>query len=82
MAQDINRKLNKKMIERIIIIHNLIKSGVYPNIEHIRKYYLQQTGYEKVGVATIYRDIQTLQVQFKTPLEFDRQKNGYYYVDD
>lgn len=82
MAQDINRKLNKKMIERIIIIHNLIKSGVYPNIEHIRKYYLQQTGYEKVGVATIYRDIQTLQVQFKAPLEFDRQKNGYYYMDD
>lgn len=82
MSKENNRKLNKKMLERIIIMHNLIKSGVYPNINQIRQHYLQQTGYDKLGDATIYRDIQTLQVQFRAPLEFDRQKNGYYYFDD
>lgn len=76
------RKLNKKMIERIIIMHNLIKSGVYPNIAAIKKHYLSTTGYKDVGEATIYRDINTLQVNFKAPLEFDRQRNGYYYMDD
>lgn len=82
MAKEENRKLNKKMLERIIMMHNLIKSGVYPNIEQIRRNYLEQTGYDKVGDATIYRDIGTLQTYFHAPLEFDHQKKGYYYMDD
>lgn len=77
-----NRKLNKKMLERLIIIHNLIKSGVYPNVPQIMKYYLQQTGYDKIGEATINRDIDTLRVRFNAPIEYDREKNGYYYLDD
>ena len=81
MAAD-NRKLNKNMIERIIIMHNLIKSGVYPNINHIRRHYSETTGLKQPGEATVYRDIQLLQTRFRAPLEFDRQKNGYYYMDD
>lgn len=79
---DKNRKLNKKMLERLIIIHNLIKSGVSPTAEQIQRYYCEQTGYSKVGIATIYRDISTLQVQFQAPLYFDRSTNGYRYLDD
>ena len=75
-------KLNKMMIERLIIMHNLIKSGVYPNVKQIKAHYLAQTGYKNIGEATIYRDIQTLRVNFGSPLEFDRQKNGYYYMDE
>lgn len=82
MSKETNHRMNKKMLERLIIMHNLIKSGVYPNIEHIRRHYLSQTGYEKLGDATIYRDISALQVYFKAPLVFDRHKMGYCYLDE
>ena len=74
--------LNKKKIERIIIIHNAIKAGLYPNNEKLQRLYCEQTGYAKVGEATINRDIDTLRTYFHAPLDFDRQKGGYYYSDD
>lgn len=81
MAQKNNRRLNKKILERLIIIHNLIKSGTYPNVQKIQSYYCEKTGYEQVGVATIYRDISTLQVEFNAPIAYDPYKKGYYYTD-
>ena len=44
--------------------------------------YCEQTGYSKVGEATINRDLNTLRIYFHAPLEFDKQKGGYYYIDD
>ena len=75
------RKLNKKMLERIIIIHNAIKSGIYPNNQQLQQLYCQQTGYGSVGKATINRDIDTLRIYFQAPLEFDKKRGGYYYSD-
>ncbi len=82
MKHELSRKLNKKMLERIIIIHNEIKSGKYPNNERLRRRYCEQTGYSTVGEATINRDIDTLRTYFRAPLEYDRRKGGYYYSDD
>lgn len=76
------KTLNKKQLERIIIIHNAIKSGLYPNAEKLRRLYLEQTGYKNVGIATIHRTIDALRVNFYAPIEFDRQRDGYYYTDD
>ncbi len=76
------KTLNKKQLERIIIIHNAIKSGLYPNAEKLRRLYLEQTGYKNVGIATIHRTIDALRVSFYAPIEFDRQRDGYYYIDD
>ena len=76
------KQLNKKMLERLIIIHNAIKSGCYPNIQQLQRLYCERTGYSKVGEATINRDIDTLRTYFNAPLEFDRTKGGYYYSDD
>ena len=76
------RTLNKKMLERLIIIHNAIKAGMYPDVPRLQKLYCEQTGYSKVGEATIYRDIDMLRTYFHAPLEFDREKDGYYYMDD
>lgn len=76
------RQLNKKMLERLIIIHNIIKSGCYPNAKKLMRLYCEQTGYSKVGEATINRDLNTLRIYFHAPLEFDKQKGGYYYIDD
>lgn len=82
MKQEASRTLNKKMLERIIIIHNAIKSGIYPNNEQLRRLYCEQTGYSNVGEATINRDIDMLRTYFRAPLEYDRSKGGYYYLDD
>ncbi len=76
------KKLNKRMLERIIIIHNAIKAGLYPNNKQLQRLYCEQTGYAKVGEATINRDIDTLKTYFRAPLEFDRQKGGYCYFDN
>ena len=76
------RTLNKKMLERLIIIHNAIKAGMYPDVTRLQKLYCEQTGYSKVGEATIYRDIDMLRTYFHAPLEFDRDNGGYYYMDD
>ena len=77
------RKLNKKMIERLIIIHNVIKAGLYPNNEQLRRLYCEKINTRKMpGEATINRDIETLRSYFKAPLEFDRSKGGYYFIDD
>lgn len=76
------RTLNKKMLERLIIIHNAIKAGMYPDVPRLQKLYCEQTGYSKVGEATIYRDIDMLRTYFHAPLEFNREKGGYYYFDD
>ena len=75
------RTLNKKMLEPLIIIHNAIKARMYPDVPKLQKLYCEQTGYSKVGEATIYRDINTLRTYFHAPLGFDRDKDGYYYID-
>ena len=85
MKQNTNtpeRTLNKKMLERLIIIHNAIKAGMYPDVPRLQKLYCEQTGYSKVGEATIYRDIDLLRTYFHAPLEFDREKGGYFYFDE
>lgn len=76
------RTLNKEMLERLIIIHNAIKAGMYPDVQRLQKIYCEQTGYSKVGEATIYRDIDLLRTYFHAPLEFDREKGGYHYFDE
>ena len=74
--------LNKKMLERLIIIHNAIKSGLYPNNKQLRKLYCETTGYGNVGEATISRTIDALRTFFQAPLEYDRKEKGYYYSAD
>ena len=75
------RVMNKRMLERLIFIHNEIKAGMYPTCEKLRKLYTERTGLT-VGVATIYRDISALRTNFKAPLEYDHEKLGYFYMDD
>lgn len=75
------RQINKKMIERLLIIHNAINAELYPDNKKLRSLYLETTGYSNVGEATINRDLNTLRTTFNAPLEYDRQKGGYYYFE-
>ena len=73
----------RNMLERIIIIHNTIKSGTYPNKDDLATIYQKTIGCKnKPGIATISRDIETLRTRFGAPLEFDRNRKGYYYEDN
>lgn len=76
------RQLNKRQLERLIIIHNAIKSGMYPNNKKLRQFYCEQTGYGNVGEATIQRSIEDLRTYFDAPIEYDWQKGGFYYLDN
>ena len=64
MRKNEERLMNKRMLERLILIHNAIKSGLYPNCQKLRKLYTEKTGFS-VGEATIYRDIEALRNSFK-----------------
>ena len=75
------KTINKRQLERLIIIHNAIKAGLYPNNKTLRQFYCEQTGYKNVSEATIQRDIDTLRVNFHAPIEYDAFKKGYYLLD-
>ena len=81
MRKNEERLMNKRMLERLILIHNAIKSGLYPNCQKLRKLYTEKTGFS-VGEATIYRDIEALRNNFQAPLEYDYEKHGFYYIDE
>ena len=77
------KQITKNMLERLIIVHNAIKSGIYPDKEQLRTIYKEKVGCnEKPGIATISRDIELLRTRFNAPLEWDRFEKGYYYADD
>lgn len=61
-------------LERMLCIHRRLKRGLYPNC--------QQLGSElEVSYKTISRDIQFMKYRLNLPIEFDRQRNGYYYTE-
>ncbi len=59
---------------RIIEIDEMIRSGRYPNATDLRKHF-------EVSRATIMRDLDFLRDRYHAPLEYDAQKNGFYYTD-
>ena len=59
---------------RILEIDKAIRSGEYPNAT---------TFYKLWGISrsTVVRYIEFLRDTYQAPIEFDFQKNGYYYTD-
>lgn len=78
------KKTTHLMMERIILVHNLIKSGCYPNTERIRQFVNRKFNLlnenEQFSTSTISRDLDFLRTRFGAPLEYDRVRNGYYYT--
>ena len=69
------------MIERLWVIHYAIKSGTYPSLKKLKELCFEQTG-SRVTDITLNRDLRTLRVRYKAPLEYDRGENGYHYEKD
>jgi predicted DNA-binding transcriptional regulator YafY len=59
---------------RVLQIDKRIRDNTYPNAASLAKAFC-------VSRSTIVRDIDFLRDRYCAPLEYDRQKNGYYYTD-
>src|SRR5262245_6753469 len=59
--------------ERMMRFHNLVKNGEHPNCSTIANEF-------EVSVRTIMRDVDFMKYRLDLPLEFDGQRNGYYYT--
>lgn len=68
-------------IDRLILIHKMVKSGCYPSLKEIVNVCRYDLGMGTCSPSTINRDIELLRNRFNAPLDYDRFKNGYYYAD-
>ena len=59
--------------ERMMRFHNLTRNGQYPNCSTLANEF-------EVSVRTIMRDVDFMKYRLDLPLEFDGQRNGYYYT--
>ena len=59
--------------ERMMRFHNLMQSGEYPNCTTLAKEF-------EVTIRTIMRDVDFMKCRLNLPLEFDAERNGYYYT--
>lgn len=59
--------------ERMMRFHSLVKNGDYPNCSMLAKEF-------EVSIRTIMRDLDFMKYRMDLPLEFDGQRNGYYYT--
>ena len=62
-------------IERMLKIHNLIKSGSHPNATLLAREL-------EVTTKTIYRDIAFMRDRMDLPVEFETAYNGYHYIEE
>lgn len=62
-------------LERMLRIHQAIQAGKYPNGTTL-------AAEIEVVVKTIHRDIAFMRDRMNLPIEFDAQRNGYYYTGE
>jgi predicted DNA-binding transcriptional regulator YafY len=67
-------KRNTTQFRRLMELHEAIRSGKYPNCLSFAMDY-------EVAQKTIQRDIDFLRDSLNAPIEFDREKHGFYYKD-
>jgi predicted DNA-binding transcriptional regulator YafY len=68
------RAEEKVRVNRILMIDEEIRSGAYPSVDKLAHR-------SEVTNRTIERDIEYLRDMYQAPIEYDRQKHGYYYSE-
>src|SRR5207247_5752841 len=58
--------------ERMMRMHQLIKSGKYPNCSKLAREF-------EVATRTIKRDIDFMKDRLELPIEYDSRRYGFYY---
>ncbi|GHV89330.1 DNA-binding protein [Spirochaetia bacterium] len=64
----------KVRINRILMLDEAIRSGAFPSIAKLARK-------AEVNERTIERDMEYLRDIYQAPIEYDRQKRGYYYSE-
>jgi predicted DNA-binding transcriptional regulator YafY len=64
----------KVRINRILMIDEAIRSGAFPTVSKLARK-------AEVTKRTIERDLEYLRDVYKAPIEYDREKRGYYYSE-
>jgi len=59
--------------ERMMYIHDQLKRGAYPNCTQVGKRFGLRSR------RTIFRDIEFMRDRFLLPIEYDKQRRGFYY---
>jgi len=74
LRRDSMREMGKNHIERILHIDRLLREQAYPSRRRIAEAF-------EVSVKTVERDLDYMRDRLGAPLEYDRQKRGYYYEE-
>lgn len=75
MKKKKRQTLTRPMLERIVVIHEKIKDGLYPSTSKLADCL-------EVATATISRDVQFLRDRFYAPIAYDSAHRGYYYSEN
>lgn len=59
---------------RLLQIDDIIRSGIYPDVQKL----MDET---EASRRTILRDIEFIRDRYNAPLEYSRERKGYYYTD-
>jgi len=59
---------------RLLQIDDIIRSGIYPDVQKL----MDET---EASRRTILRDIEFIRDRYNAPLEYSRERHGYYYSD-
>ena len=75
MAKSKKTEVNKSLLKRLTYIDREIGEKRFPNKILLSK---------RLGVSTktIQRDIEFMRFEYEAPIEFSKQRSGYYYSDD
>ena len=68
----LRKELRREMFCRYIRIDKMIKEKGFPNTTKIAREL-------EVSIPTVSRDIEALRRIYGAPIEYSREKNGYYY---
>ena len=64
----------KVRVNRVLMIDEAIRSGTFPSIEKLARK-------SEVTKRTIERDIEYLRDMYQAPIEYNRERKGYYYSE-
>jgi predicted DNA-binding transcriptional regulator YafY len=65
-------RVGRNATERLLAIHQLISARSYPNTTRLAREF-------DVSQKTVKRDVEWMRVHWDLPIEYDRQRHGYFY---
>jgi predicted DNA-binding transcriptional regulator YafY len=65
-------QVGRNATERMLALHQLISARKYPNTFRVAREF-------EVSQKTVKRDVEWMRIHWNLPIEYDRQRHGYFY---